>query len=216
MWPFHKKSPLHSLRADTGGAVAVEFAFLFPLHLMLVLAIVDVGIMEFASTELQGATASAVRQIRTGAVQQAPVPSTPAQNGLGITIDAEDTTAIIFHKLLCSKVLENPNAYENPDRSGLIVDCNKIVFDIRSYSSFAALAAAGLGNLVYVDGAPNVEFPDATVTTTGFSPGSSDQIIAARVWYRREFMVPWIGRLVGGDDGGTTLEATVVIKAEPW
>lgn len=216
MRSFKILSAIRGLLKNKRGSVAVEFAFLFPVHVALVLAIVDIGIMEFAATELQGATSSAVRQIRTGAVQQAPIPSTPAQNGLGITIDTGDTTADIFHKLLCSQVLEDPTAYGNSTASGLVINCNNIVFDIRSYATFTEMAAAGLGQLVYVDGTPNVEFSNGVAVGTGFNPGSSNQVIAARVWYQRDFMIPYIARMVGGSTQGVTLTSTVVIKAEPW
>ncbi|MGB8603070.1 MAG: TadE family protein [Rhizomicrobium sp.] len=53
-------------RRTISGAVAIEFAFIVPIFLVLLLAIFEVGIMFFAQFVLKNATVATARVIRTG------------------------------------------------------------------------------------------------------------------------------------------------------
>lgn len=55
--------------SDRSGATAVEFALVAPLLLLILLAILDVSLMFFASVNLDGAAIDAARRIRTGQSQ---------------------------------------------------------------------------------------------------------------------------------------------------
>jgi Flp pilus assembly protein TadG len=53
--------------ADRGGATAVEFAFIGPLFLLLVLASIEFGIQLMTQMDLDNATEAAARQVALGA-----------------------------------------------------------------------------------------------------------------------------------------------------
>lgn len=53
-------------RRTISGAVAIEFAFIIPILLVLLLAIFEVGIIFFAQFVLKNATVATARVIRTG------------------------------------------------------------------------------------------------------------------------------------------------------
>lgn len=54
---------------DAKGALAIEFAFVAPLFLLLLLVIVELGLTLTTQSLLDGATRDAARLIRTGQVQ---------------------------------------------------------------------------------------------------------------------------------------------------
>ena len=58
------------------GAVAVEYALLSIPFLTILFAIIETGYIFFAAILIEGATAEAARQIRTGAVQESGAPLT--------------------------------------------------------------------------------------------------------------------------------------------
>ncbi len=175
------------------GATALEFALLAPVLLLLIFGIVDLGLMLFASQEVNNAAAAAVRQLRTGSVQGAPVPSTYAgasncanpsftlsstQNCIGITINSGDTASTIFGKLLCANIFDN----------GAFVTCTKFNWSVIGYNDFGSFSGA-LPTLTYnADGTPS-----ATFCQGAGAHCASDNIIVAMVGYKRPFMTPLVG-----------------------
>lgn len=65
---------LRGLRSDTRGVTAVEFALLTVPFLIVMIAILETGYMFFLAILIEGATADASRQIRTGAAQLSGAP----------------------------------------------------------------------------------------------------------------------------------------------
>lgn len=57
-------------RRDERGATAIEFAFIAPLLIVLLIATVEVGLMELMSSNLDAAVIVATRKIRTGATDR--------------------------------------------------------------------------------------------------------------------------------------------------
>ncbi|MDA0662084.1 MAG: pilus assembly protein [Proteobacteria bacterium] len=78
-WPFQAKYfaarfPCKALlRSETGGMM-VEFAFVAPFVILLMVSTIEVGMTLFVGAALEGAAESAARQIRTGQVQVAANP----------------------------------------------------------------------------------------------------------------------------------------------
>lgn len=54
-------------RRDQRGAAAVEFAFVAPMVIVLLVATIEIGVMEVMSNNLDAAVMVAARKIRTGA-----------------------------------------------------------------------------------------------------------------------------------------------------
>jgi Flp pilus assembly protein TadG len=67
---------------DEKGAVAVEFAFVAPMFLLLLLVIVELGLTLTTQSVLDGATRDAARLIRTGQIQSQTSPITAFQTQL--------------------------------------------------------------------------------------------------------------------------------------
>ena len=61
-------------RQDNRGSAAVEIALVMPVLLLLLFAMIETIYMFFIAIVLEGATAEASRQIRTGQVQKAGAP----------------------------------------------------------------------------------------------------------------------------------------------
>ena len=56
------------------GGVAVEFAFILPLFLFLLLVVIETGYIALTNIVIDGAVSTASREIRTGVVQQSANP----------------------------------------------------------------------------------------------------------------------------------------------
>ena len=65
---------LGRLGRDRKGATAVEFALIAVPFITILLAVIETGYVFFLAILIEGATADAARQIRTGAVQESGAP----------------------------------------------------------------------------------------------------------------------------------------------
>lgn len=84
------------LRDDRGSAL-VEFALVAPLFMLLLVGTIEVAIMFFASSVIEGATKEAARQIRTGQVQQSADPLAAFQAKLcGDLVGVIDCNEVVF------------------------------------------------------------------------------------------------------------------------
>lgn len=83
---------------DTHGVAAIEFAFVAPPFLLLVMGIVEFSIMFFTSSVIEGATKEAARQIRTGKVQSAADPEADFRARLCDALSGIiDCNQVVFH-----------------------------------------------------------------------------------------------------------------------
>lgn len=83
---------------DTRGAAAIEFAFVAPPFLLLLMGTVEISLAFFTSSVIEGATKEAARQIRTGKVQESADPLATFRSELcdqlfGII----DCNEVVFH-----------------------------------------------------------------------------------------------------------------------
>ncbi|HUO98449.1 MAG TPA: TadE/TadG family type IV pilus assembly protein [Rhizomicrobium sp.] len=90
------------------GSAAVEFAFIAPIFVLLLMGTIEVGVMFFAEFTLQNATVDAARQIRTGQVQLA------------------NMTQAQFRQLVCNEI------------SALMPCNANLQIDVETYANFAA------------------------------------------------------------------------------
>src|SRR5277367_5126476 len=92
---------------DERGAAAIEFAFVAPMFLLLLLVIAELGLTLATQSVLDGATRDAARLIRTGQIQSQTSPITT------------------FHTQLCSEM------------SSLMTVANcdsNVIFEVQSFS----------------------------------------------------------------------------------
>jgi len=159
--------------ARDDGAAGLEFAFVVMPFLLLLMGVIEVGLAMFVSTQLQGATAEAARQIRTGSVQGA----------------ADPVTA--FRDLLCDGLVA---ATACDDR---------LVMDVRAYDSFGDVvfpsfynaagqaegtefSAGGAGQTVLVRVAYNWTIQTPFLATFLANDGDDGRIMNAATVFRNE------------------------------
>jgi Flp pilus assembly protein TadG len=158
---------------DRRGNAAIEFALVAPPFLLLIMGIIEISVMFFTSSVIEGATKEAARQIRTGNVQQSADPLAS------------------FRSELCDALFG-------------IIDCNQVVFNVRTFSSFETVAMP-----LEVD-------EDGEIINTGFTPGDSSAVTVVRSMYRWHFMTPLIGELVPAGPAGHLIISTVAFQNEPY
>ena len=89
---------------DQNGNVLIEFALVTPLFVLLIVGTLEVSVMFFTSSVIEGATVEAARQIRTGQVQESGDPMTTFQNQLCDSL---------FNVIDCSKVKFNVQTFSS-------------------------------------------------------------------------------------------------------
>jgi Flp pilus assembly protein TadG len=93
-----------ALLRDTRGVAAVEFALLATPLFVLLIGIVEVSLMYFTSSVMEGATKEVARQIRTGQIQETGDPVATFQSNL---CDA------LFNVIDCSEVIFNVQTFDS-------------------------------------------------------------------------------------------------------
>lgn len=89
---------LGGVLGDRCGSAAMEFALVAPVFLLLILGIMEVSVMFFTSSVIEGATKEAARQIRTGNVQQSVDPVAAFRNELcDALFGIIDCTQVVFN-----------------------------------------------------------------------------------------------------------------------
>lgn len=144
-------------RACEAGTTAIEFAIVAPVLLLLLGAMVETGSIIFMQMQLQFATTDAARQIRTLKVG----PATIAEG------QPNQKSIVQFKSAICEKFL--------------VSNCsNSIRVDVRSDSTFAALAAGWPASLQSVGpqgpGAAYIE------KYTPGPPGAPGSLIVSYDW----------------------------------
>jgi Flp pilus assembly protein TadG len=103
---------LRLLARNRSGVTALEFAFVAPAFLLLVCMIMEVGLLMFSQSVLDGAVRNAARLIQTGQVQ--------------LNDGSADGS---FQAMLC-------RAFNSP-----MLNCGGLVWSVQAADSFGALAA---------------------------------------------------------------------------
>ncbi|NIA70231.1 pilus assembly protein [Pelagibius litoralis] len=83
---------------DNSGGVVIEFALVAPPFFLLMAGLIELSIMFFTSSVIEGATKEAARAIRTGQVQSQADPVVAFQNQLcGALYNVIDCTEVIYN-----------------------------------------------------------------------------------------------------------------------
>ncbi len=156
------------------GAVAVEFALVFPLLLALLFSVLETAAALFTRAMIEAAAEQAARRLRTGEIQAGADPRAA------------------FRTTVC-------------DESWGLVDCGRIVLDVRTFASFG-----------------EVSVPDLTYDEAGeplnavFQSPQANQVCVTRVSYRYSYLTPGLQMLVGAQGDHVVMEHTVAFKTEPF
>jgi Flp pilus assembly protein TadG len=180
---------------DTRGAIAVEFVFVAPIFLLLLLVIVELGLTLTTQSLLDGATRDAARLIRTGQVQSQSSPITT------------------FQTLLCSDMA--------PLMS--VANCaSNVIFEVQTFTSFGSVSftpctmnnnQVGSGTLCnFTPGTGgNIVAVRATYNRSFIVPWVGACMSGGSCWTGP--------RSAGGANpgtGGITLTSTVIFQNEPF
>ncbi len=175
-----RRSRLRGFAADETAATAVEFAILITPLMFLILATLQLGIIFFATQYLQSLAMSAGRQLMTGSAQ-----------------DAGMTQQQFIQNAVCPK-------------STVLFDCNSIMVDVQSASSYSTISTAAL--------VPTYDTTTGAVTNNwSYSPGAAGDIVILRLMYNWPVVGgPLLPGLGNQANGNRLLVATSVFKNEPY
>ena len=172
------------------GAIAIEFALILPVFLYLLVGILEVSVLFFTTTVVDGEIEDAARKIRTGEAQ------------------LSGDTLSTFQTELCSSLL---GVY---DCSNMSYDVQ--TFSSFSTVSVPDLRVNGNGDTVYDDYDDPVNDDNDVLYVTEFTPGGSGEITVIRVTYSYGFITPLIGGLLGDSGNSKLLSSTAVFRNEPY
>jgi Flp pilus assembly protein TadG len=180
---------------NAAGSVAIEFAFVAPIFLLLLMVIVELGLTLTTQSLLDGATRDAARLIRTGQVQSQSSPITT------------------FQTLLCSDM--------SPLMS--VANCeSNVIFEVQTFSSFGSVSftpctlnnnQSGSGTQCsFTPGAASqIVAVRATYTRSFIIPWVGACLSGGSCWTGPDS--------AGGSNpgrGGITLTSTVIFQNEPF
>ncbi len=197
MSSFRKK--IASLKKNETGAALVEFAFVAPVLILLIMGILDLGHRIYATAILQGAVQKAARDASL-------------DDGAAIASALDDRVKELMLPILPPEVLQDPDAlgYEPFD------------FDRRNYSSFSDVSQPEDFTDTDSDGICNNGEPyddlngndtwDADRGAVGQGNARDAVLYTARVTYPRLF--PMAGLI--GLPQRETIEASTVVRNQPF
>ncbi len=193
MQRYNPTRMLSRLMRATRGATAVEYALLAPVLMLLLVGIIEYNAMMYAATVLEGATAIASRQGKTGYVQ-----SGMSQQDYIYGIIQNRVTGILTPGQLsiASKSYANLAVVGKPEPciSPPLTPCN------------------GTPGVNFVDVNHNGMW-DADQGTTGL--GASGDIVVYTVTYPWKIMTPIMLDFLG-TNGTFTLTSSSIVRNEPY
>lgn len=175
---------LKRFRRSQEGATAVEFALIAVPFLMLLAAIIETAMMFWTSQVLEESVSQTSRRLLTGE-------ALARYNKTG----PENTAA--FKNDVCAS-------------SPGLVDCSKLVIDVRTYSSFA-------GAKTGVDGSNPITAGGLNTTGFGYNSPQPQQIIVVRAVLEYPlFFTSWTSSLANIGQGRRGIVASTTFRAEPF
>jgi Flp pilus assembly protein TadG len=164
-------------RAEGGNAM-IEFALLAPVFFMLVMGLVEFVLFQYRTYALNHVVYEATRNLQTGEVQ---------------TAGDAAAQATAFHDEACAQ-------------AGMLLDCNDIVFDVRSFE-----------NISDIDFPPPVFDEDGNPVNFVFEPGGPEEYSVVRAAIHHQFITPFMDQLFQmGPDMPAIVNAYCIVKNEPW
>jgi len=193
------KSKVHAMRQTlcrfqhcTGGVAAVEFAFAAPILIMVVIGIMEVSMIFFASTLLEGGLREAARFGITGSEptqgsREERIVEIVNGHGVGlITITAEDIDILVYSNFTS---IGEPEPYADQNTNG--------EYDIGE--PFTDINCNG----------------DWDEDMGGAGAGSGGDVVLYRVDYEWPLLVGLLAPIFG-NDGKVPLSASVAVRNEPY
>jgi Flp pilus assembly protein TadG len=160
------------------GTTLIEFALLAPVFFLMVIGLVEFVLFQYRTYALNHVVYEATRNLQTGEIQ-----------GAGNS----EAQADAFHDEVCAQ-------------AGIMIDCEQIVFDVRSY-----------------DDIEDIEFPEVEFDEDGnpinfvFEPGGPEKYSVVRASVHHTFVTPFMAEMFGmGPDLPAIVNAFCIVRNEPW
>ncbi|MBC9879280.1 pilus assembly protein [Bradyrhizobium sp. INPA01-394B] len=184
---FTLRTALLRFRGNRRGSAAVEFALVAPVFFALLFAIIETALMFFASQVLETVAQNSARVVLTGQAQSGSVAS------CAVNSVSTPCTQATFKTYVCSQI-------------PALFDCNSLVVDVESYSSFSAISLA------------NFNACNFDSTNMGYNPGTSGQPVVVRLYYKWPLFVTGLGYNLACSASNNTrlLVATAAFQNEPY
>jgi Flp pilus assembly protein TadG len=163
-WAARSVGALRRMLRSRDGAAVIEFAMLALPYFMIVFAIIETFIAYTGQQLVSGAVDTMSRQIRTGNITF----------NLGRT---SNKTRTEFRRLFCNEISILIKCTEEE-----ITTPNKLLLDVRSFSTFAQIP----------DTIPRNASNDLDASTFGYSPGAAKTINMVRAYYKWDILVDLI------------------------
>ncbi len=184
------KQHIKRLLVKKDGAAAVEFALIAPVFFLLMMAIVEVGLIMFAESMLEGALAHGARISKTG-----------------FTIGERQA-------YIKSEVVKLSGAILDPDQ--LVVEA--LNYDTHANINqpepcITALCEGGAANIDYRDVNGNNQW-DEDQGTAG--PGIRNRIVLYKATYTWPIFTPVMANLFGNANGDYEFSSTTIVKNEDY
>lgn len=171
-------------RRSEDGATAVEFAMISAPFFALLLAIVETALMFWTSQVLEEAVSETSRRLLTG----------------------EALTRYTGNAATNTQAFKNDVCASAPG----LVDCSKLVIDVRSYSSFAN-AKNG------TDGTNPISAGGLNTTGFGYTAPQPQQIVVVRAVLEYPlYFTSWSTSLVNIGSGRRGIVASTTFRTEPF
>jgi pilus assembly protein Flp/PilA len=175
---------LSRFRRAQDGATAVEFAFISVPFMMLLAAILETALMFWTSQVLEEAVSQTSRRLLTG-------------EALTRYAGTGSANTVKFREDVCAN-------------SPGLVDCSKLVIDVRTYSSFA-------GAKTGVDGSNPISAGGLNTTGFGYNQPQPQQIVVVRAVLEYPlYFTRWSATLANIGDGRLGIVASTTFRAEPF
>ncbi len=172
-----------SLSRSKDGSTLIEFALLAPVFFMLIAGMVEFVLYQYKLYALNHVVYEATRNLQTGEVQNWSDDDATTTNDMAVAFQAE----------VCA-------------HASTLIDCNSIVFDVRSFNSIGS-----------------VTYPPATFDENGnptnfvFQPGGAKAYSVVRAAVHHRFVTPFMNELMGLADGvPAVVNAYSIVRNEPW
>lgn len=175
---------LTRFRRAEEGATAVEFGMIAVPFLMLLAAIIETAMMFWTSQVLEESVSQTSRRLLTG----------------------EALTRYTGNAAANTTAFKNDICANSPG----LVDCSKLVIDVRTYSSFA-------GAKTGIDGSNPITAGGLNTTGFGFTQPQPQQIVVVRAVLEYPLIfTSWTSSLANIGGGRRGIVASSTFRAEPF
>lgn len=183
------------MRANArSGSAMIEFAMIAPIFFVLLFGILETGIMFYGQFELQNATATAARLIRTGAAQETDYTTAAKCSGSNVS-GAYTSSQQWFTDQICCGISN-------------ILSCDKLQVDVET----SATGFTGANFPDVLDASGNIK-----PGNDNYEPGDACDVVLVRSFYSWPVLTPLLSFfLVNMANNSHLLVATAAFRNEPF